>query len=41
MNTTSEHGKLKYQILLDEGQNKNVEFVLFDYDLATNTSRIL
>jgi hypothetical protein len=40
-NTTSEHHKLKYRILYDQAKSQNVEFVLFDFDLATNTSVIL
>ena len=39
VNQTSEFGKLKYQILYDEAASANVEFVLFDYNLATNSSR--
>jgi hypothetical protein len=32
---------LKYRILYDQAKSQNVEFVLFDFDLATNTSVIL
>jgi hypothetical protein len=41
VNETSEYGKLKYYFKYDDAKSQNVEFVLFDYNLATNTSKIL
>jgi hypothetical protein len=41
VNQTSQYNKLKYSFLYDDSKSQNVEFVLFDYDLATNTSKIL